>query len=283
MRSGAAGRPAYPLGYSDEERQRLVEQGQLMGHFTRRLLEDAGLRPGMRVLDVGSGVGDVSMLAAELVGPSGSVVGVDRDPPSLDIAADRARLSGLDNITYVCADLETLELDRRFDAVVGRWILLWLSDPAAAVRRFAAHLEPGGIVAFQEGWFDSPALSLCDPGPAWNDAIRWARETFRRSGRETQMGPRLYATFREAGLPPPRMRMEIHLITAADPLGPTLVAHSLRAIQPLAERLGVATADEMDVEHFAERLRGEIERRESVLAWIPLVSAWGRTADPGDA
>jgi hypothetical protein len=76
------------------------------------------------------------------------------------------------------------------------------------------------------------------------------------------------------------MRMEVHFITAADRLGPALAAHSLRSIQPLAERVGVAAAREMDVERYADRLRAEIESRESVLAWTPLISAWTRTAGP---
>jgi SAM-dependent methyltransferase len=281
MSGTAAGAISYPMGDSDEERDRLVEQAQLIGHFTRRLLEDAGLRPGMRVLDVGSGVGDVSMLAAALVGPTGTVVGVDKDSRSLELATGRARVAGLANVTYVHADVETLQLHERFDAVVGRWILMYLGDPAAALGRFAGHLSGGGIVAFQEGWFDSmPALCLSEPGPVWNEGLGWAMETFRRAGRETEMGRRLYATFRGAGLPPPRMRMEVHFITAADRLGPALAAHSLRSIQPLAERVGVAAAREMDVERYADRLRAEIESRESVLAWTPLISAWTRTAGP---
>ena len=63
--------------------------------MTARLLRDAGIRPGMHVLDVGSGAGDVSLIAAELVGPSGSVIGVDRDGPSVELAGRRARAAGL--------------------------------------------------------------------------------------------------------------------------------------------------------------------------------------------
>ena len=59
----------YLLGWSEQEVTRLIWQGELFRPFTRRLLEEAGLKPGMRVLDLGSGAGDVAMLAAELVGP----------------------------------------------------------------------------------------------------------------------------------------------------------------------------------------------------------------------
>ena len=70
----------YPLGSGDEELARLELQGQLLGPATRMIFAEAGIRPGMRVLDLGCGAGDVAFVAADLVGPSGSVVGVDRSP-----------------------------------------------------------------------------------------------------------------------------------------------------------------------------------------------------------
>ena len=68
----------YALGHSEKELQRLSRQGQVFGPFTRQLFEQAGISQGMRVLDVGCGSGDVAFLAADLVGLSGEVVGVDR-------------------------------------------------------------------------------------------------------------------------------------------------------------------------------------------------------------
>ena len=76
--------PAYLMGRSEAETRRLMAQHRLYGRFTRRLLEDAGIGEGMKVLDVGSGAGDVALLSAELVGPTGSVVGVDQDPEVLE-------------------------------------------------------------------------------------------------------------------------------------------------------------------------------------------------------
>src|SRR5207302_1935397 len=90
----------YALGYTDEERQRLTEQAELFRSCTARLLQDAGLGPGAHVLDVGCGVGDVSILASSLVGPSGSVVGIDVDPRSLAFARQRVCERGLTNVTF---------------------------------------------------------------------------------------------------------------------------------------------------------------------------------------
>jgi ubiquinone/menaquinone biosynthesis C-methylase UbiE len=81
----------YILGHSQEEIRRLMLQATIMRPFTERLMRNAEIGPGMRVLDLGCGAGDVSMLAAELVGPSGSVVGIDRNPEVIDLASARAR------------------------------------------------------------------------------------------------------------------------------------------------------------------------------------------------
>src|SRR3954452_6741406 len=76
----------YVLGRSAAETRRLILQGDFQAPYTRRFLLDAGIEVGMRVLDVGSGAGDVALLAADLVGPQGSVVGIDVNPRVLDTA-----------------------------------------------------------------------------------------------------------------------------------------------------------------------------------------------------
>ena len=73
---------SYALGYNERELNRLLLQSRILGPMTTRMLSAAGLKPGMRVLDAGCGPGDVSLIAAKLVGPTGSVVGLDRDERS---------------------------------------------------------------------------------------------------------------------------------------------------------------------------------------------------------
>src|SRR5215212_4010470 len=128
--------PAYLMGRSEAETRRLMAQHQLYSRFTRRLLEDAGIAEGMKVLDIGSGAGDVALLAAELVGPTGSVVGVELDPDLLAVARERARRAGLTNVTFYLGDAADTVPDQCFDALIGRWILVFLPDPVAALRRW---------------------------------------------------------------------------------------------------------------------------------------------------
>src|SRR5215470_5524785 len=133
----------YALGHTPEAFQRLLVQGQLFNPSTRRLLEDAGLRAGMQVLDVGCGPGDVSLLAAELVGEQGSVIGVDTNASVLQIAQARAQAVGLSQVSFLVGNIDELALTQRFDAIVGRLILMYLREPATVLRQLATHLRPG--------------------------------------------------------------------------------------------------------------------------------------------
>lgn len=175
------GDPIYVLGYTEEELQRLMVQGRLFAEFTRHLFTDAEIGPGMRVLDIGCGVGDVSLLAADLVGTSGTVVGIDTDERSLGIARSRATAWGRSHITFQQSDLSDLAFDEPFDAVVGRLILMYLADPAEALRQVAEHVRPGGVLAFQEEHFEYTPLSGVH-APLFDRTRDWCTETLRRAG-----------------------------------------------------------------------------------------------------
>src|SRR5437899_1304619 len=124
MAQGKQAEDTYVLGRSEHETRRLADQGEFHALPLRHFLEDAGVGPEMKVLDVGSGVGDVAIAAAKLVGPSGSVVGVEMNAPLVDTARERARAAGLDNVTFRVADVrEPLGQDQEFDALVGRFVL----------------------------------------------------------------------------------------------------------------------------------------------------------------
>src|SRR5262249_23066831 len=91
---------AYVLGHSDRELERLRVQAKLVDPISRQFLIEAGITPGMRILDVGSGAGDVALLAANLIGPAGQVVGVDRSSVALATARNRAEKQSLTNVTF---------------------------------------------------------------------------------------------------------------------------------------------------------------------------------------
>jgi ubiquinone/menaquinone biosynthesis C-methylase UbiE len=199
----------YALPRSTEEYERLARQAVFLRGTTERLFQAAGIGPGMRILDVGSGAGDVSFLAADLVGPSGHVVGIDLDGAAVETARRRAEDLGLGHVTFRQGDVRTAGLEEGFDGVVGRLVLMYLSSPAAVLRHVAAHVRPGGVVVFQElDLHHSPASWSLPETTLWSETGGLLVETFLRAGMQPRMGRRLFAEFVAAGLPIPEMRDE---------------------------------------------------------------------------
>ena len=197
---------AYVLGHSDRELSRLKEQARLLEPITRQFLRDAGIIGGMRVLDVGSGAGDVAILAAELVGGSGEVIGTDTAAAAVTAATRRARERGLSNVSFRSGDPAEMQFDRPFDAIVGRYVLLFQADAATMVRKLVGYVRTGGLVVFHEP--DWVAARSFPPAPTYDRCCEWIRETFRRSGTDSNMAAELYTIFVRAGLAAPSMRMQ---------------------------------------------------------------------------
>jgi SAM-dependent methyltransferase len=266
--------PTYVMGYSAEERERLIQQAGLFGPITERFLRTAGLVSGMRILDVGCGVGDVSLLCAALVGPDGVVVGVDRDPDAIQRARERVAAAGLENVSFVQGDFRELTFDESFDAVAGRAVLMYAADPAEALRSLLPHLHAGGIVAFQE--FDFTHLSTLPQLNRYDQIVDWWRRTAGQAGIELQMGFKLFATYRAAGLPEPDLLTETIIGGGPDFAGYGYLAGVIRSILPLMERFGIATAEEVDIDTLADRLRDEAVAGGGVVALQMIVGAFAR-------
>jgi SAM-dependent methyltransferase len=272
---------SYVFGHSDEEIQRLPQQARLGNPCTRRFLEQAGISAGMKVLDVGSGPGEVAMLLAERVGPGGAVVGVEIDPDTLDIA--RARVAGYENISFVAGDINRVDLDDDFDAIVGRLILIHLREPAATLRSLVCHLRPGGLVAFQDVDFTPPGVSM-PPSRLCEQLDTWIKEAFRCARLEMQMGLKLYHLFLEAGLPAPCMSSEAAFVIgtresnqAELELVSAWAVNVVHLLLPLILKSGIATAEEVAIDTLAERLRAEWATQHMVWRFGgDLVSAWTR-------
>jgi len=263
----------YALGYATAEQQRLIRQAARIAPVTERLFREAGIGPGQRVLDLGSGVGDVAMLVARLVGSRGEVVGIEREPSSIARAKSRAAEAGLQNVSFSQADVTQIASDGPFDAAVGRFILMFLPDPVSVLRSISRLVRPGGVVAFQEpSWI--PMLALGARLPLWSKVLSAIHETFLRSGVNVEMGLYLYAAFQQAGLPAPAMRMETLL--GGDTDCAQMPVDILRSVCPLAQRHNVSLEGLGDLETLADRIYAEVTRLNTVMNVIPIVSAWVR-------
>jgi len=219
-------------------------------------------------------VGDVSLLARTFVGRSGSVLGIDRSAESLECARRRAQSNGLGNVAFAQVSLEALDVQGPFDALVGRLILLYLPEPAQLLRRLLGLLRPGGLVVFQE--MDMRSARAVPAVPLYARMGEWLCSTFERAGVETMMGSRLYATFLQAGLPAAELHSAGHVGGAEHTELYELLADTLRSLQPLTEKFGIATREEQELDAFATRLRSEVAAGGGVIHAPSYVGAWAR-------
>ena len=248
----------YTLGRTSHETTRLIEQSRIYGASTQRLCKRAGIAKGMRVLEIGSGAGDVALMLAELVGPDGQVVGVDVNPTILDTARQRATDAGVRNVEFIAGDARALDSSDKFDAVVGRFVLMYMAEPGKAFTQFITHLKPGGIVAFQEPEYTLYPALLHPDTPLMNQLIKWILEVFEHSGAHLDMGVGLYRAFVDAGLPPPTMHLESPIGAAKTWAGYRYMATIFQSLLPLLEKYGLATTEQVDVDTLVTRIRQEV-------------------------
>lgn len=265
---------AYPMEYTEEELRRLRFQGRYWGEISLEVLLEAGIGTGMRVLDLGCGAGDFSLQAADLVGSSGSVLGIDRSSRAVQRASQRAAALKVNHLRFQAADLETIDLPLAFDALIGRFILMFLADPTSTLARMVSRLNPGGVVAFIET--DLAVARSIPAVPRVETVLEWIRETFRRAGISLDLGPRLWRVFRDAGLEEPRLVVRQKLHPAPCREGVRWVAELVRSLLSEMERLGVASADEVGIETLEEQLHQALLSREATLCTPVVVGAFSR-------
>jgi hypothetical protein len=160
------------------------------------------------------------------------------------------------------------------DAVVGRLILMYLREPASILSHFVPYIRPGGLIVFQE-----LVLSMCRSEPSCpleEKCGAWIHDTFVRAGADVDMGWRLFATFRRAGLPDPEM-----FLGSPVGLGPNSpmyrhIAETVRSLLPMMERYGIVSAKEVLVDSLADRLKIEMTAAGTVSVTPALIGAWTR-------
>ncbi len=246
--------------------------------ITRNLLIDAGITGGMRVLDVGCGYGVVSRLAADIVGPRGQVVGVDRDATALTVA--RGAAEAFANVQFVAAELAALPGTLgTFDAVIGRRVLMYVPDVVSVVRSLAELLRPGGIMAFQEIDSTMTPASTVDL-PLHRQVYRWIWGMVASEGANLHMGFSLFSVLSQAGLAVQKIRAEAQVTT---PDAPDTITPIVRAVLPRMLAHGIVTEEAIGLDTLAERLTSE--RAAAGATWVGDISfcAWAHKARPNVA
>jgi SAM-dependent methyltransferase len=264
----------YALGRTEQEYARLARQSAYMEPMTRRTFTDAGIVPGMRVLDLGSGAGDVCMLLAEMVGPTGSVIGLDLDANAIAHARERVSAAGLRNVSFANCEVSRFAPEHPIDAIVGRFVLMYQPDPAATLAALTKHLRPGGSVAFLE-----PSFAAMPPGETVLSRVgSCIIETFRRTGAHLDLGMRLHTVFVKAGLPLPHMRFEAVMDSAPDSHIHQYIADTYASLLPKAIELGIPTAEDLaPIGEIPHRISADLQALGYAAFVCPMVCAWCKT------
>ena len=268
----------YVLGHAPQELARLERQAALFAQPTRMLLEQCGIGEGQTVLDVGCGAGDVTLLVADVVGPAGHVIAVDRAPEAVATARARAAGLGLGHVTVVESTIDALDIPA-VDAVIGRFVLMHQAAPADVLARAARLVRPGGVVAMMESHLDA----LVREWHSWPVSTAYASvldvmlRTIAAAGGRTDMGLRLRGTFLEAGLPDPVLLVHGTLTGSDAPRMCHYMADSLRSMAGMAERLGVDTLSASRIDALEHAMLDDAARPGAVMNGPVVVTAWCRT------
>ena len=266
---------AYVMGHTDNERRRLALQGSIINPLTEAFLRRAGISAGMRVLELGCGIGEVSLIVARLVGPHGQVHCIDIDTDSLEIARGRIRSAGHDQVTFEQIGVTEHTPAWPYDAVVGRHILLHAPDALAILQKAVALVHTGGLIAFQEH-----DISFHPQGypelPFAFSILELMMEFWHRAVPRPNIGAQLFWLMQEAGLPPPECRAES--VMDGGPYSPVYewIAETMRSLLPRMEALGITDAAGLNLDTLAQQLRQEAVDKRGVFISAPLIGAFAR-------
>ena len=261
------GKYALATGEAAANRLRIL-QG-LYGPGTRRVLLEAGLGPGMRVADIGCGVGMVTAEIAALVGPAGHIVGIDASGAQL--AEARARLNGSGtNVTFVEASATDTGLPPvSFDLIYNRFLLIHLNDPERALVEMRRLLRPGGILVCEDG--DLTTAGSTPPSALCAFADLWDRLGPKR-GVDYTLGRRLFQLVGAAGFPAPEVAFNQPVVARGE--CKRLIELSVAEAGPAFIEAGLITAESLE-DTLAQMRR--LTADSSVLAVMPRITqVWAR-------
>ena len=269
-------RPSQPEGYvlrgGRAGAQRLHLLNRAKWPTTEQLLGSAGLRAGMRCLDVGCGSGDVTLKMAALVGEGGEVVGVDSDQAILRLAEQEAERQGLP-VTFRRLDAEELAEESAYDVVFARYLLSHLPRPERVVEAMVRALRPGGRLVVEDVFFPG---HICYPANAAFDRYLQLYQAAVKSneGGDAAIGPRLLGLALEAGLEEVSVGLVVPVFRDGD--GKRVAQVTMEHIREAVVGAELATSDEVDA------IVGELDRfaddDRTLMSMAPTFQVWGRKA-----
>jgi len=259
----------YVIRGGEEGKKRLDLLAAIMEPSTESLLSRVGVGPGDRFMDLGCGGGHVSFLAARIVGPHGSVAGVDLDETKLELAREAAGELGLPNVRFLNGNAAEATEAASFDYAYARFLLTHLSDPIAVLRVMYKSLKPGAVVAVED--IDASGCFCYPESPHYKRGVELYRAVVRRKGGDPDIGHKLPSWLRRAGFEGIEVEMVQPVHLQGDHKNLMLTTMENIAEPVIAE--GLATEDEFA--ETIEELRVLTADPTSLVAMPRVVQSWG--------
>lgn len=190
----------YILGTHDEEIERLGLQHRVWRPYALECWRKAGVTFGWKVVDLGAGPGYATFDLAEIVGPAGEILAVERSRHFLDYAQANCNLRRMAHVRFQEADVVEDDIQAlNFDAVWCRWVASFVKDPRTLVRKVSGALRSGGVAMFHEyfhyaSWRVAPARTILD------EFTQVVVQSWRDAGGEPDIAPMLAPMLYDAGL-----------------------------------------------------------------------------------
>lgn len=191
----------YILPVGEADRIRLEVLGRMYNPLAEQFLIKNGLKPGMHVLEIGCGAGDMACWLANYVGGQGKVTAIDSSSKQIDIASSKAKDSGINNIEFHCLDMREIEsLDQQFDLIYGRWVIFFCPNQDEIFKTLFNVLKPSGVLTYEtashvgKGDFSYPCANI---------AHQWFENSYRffiQNHYCPDLGNQLHGIFTRLGL-----------------------------------------------------------------------------------
>jgi serine phosphatase RsbU (regulator of sigma subunit)/ubiquinone/menaquinone biosynthesis C-methylase UbiE len=269
----------YIHGTSPEEQERLSLLNDLLNAASLRAMR---LQPGQRVLDLGSGLGQLTRAMARQVQPDGLVVGIERAEDQLKEARRRARQSGSSiSVEFRQGEAETLPLTHTewgsFDVVHARFVLEHLSDPQAVVRAMTRAVRPGGRIILEDD--NHELLRLWPPCPEVEALWQAYIDAWKQLGNDPYVGRRLTTLLRRAGAEPRRSDMLFFGGSAGEASFGAYVANFVGILE--GARQTIVEETDWTASRIEEALRtfGEWSQLDDAVLWY--ATCWAEGQRPG--
>lgn len=259
----------YVISGGEEGKSRLNLLSSVLEPTTFSLLHNCGVKPGISFLDCGCGGGNVSMLAANMVGPGGSVTGIDFDNVILQLAKQDAEAEGVQNINFQQGSVYEMDFENKFDIVYSRFLLSHLSNPGTALNKMTEAAKHAGCVVVEDvhfsGHFSYPQNN------AFDTYVHWYMQAVSQKGADADIGVRLPGMFAAAGLK--RISFDVIQPVFNNGDGKWMAWVTLDRIKDTLQQTGIAT--DTEIKNTLNELEAFTRNEHSIISMPRIVRVWG--------